>query len=190
MSSKTLGRRRIGVGPARSSNATEHARDNASVLAGPGIVLGLGLGGFVDGIVLHQILQWHHMLTDTQGNPATTVSGLETNTLADGLFHAGTWLLVALGLAMLWRVSREASASRVSGLVLVGWMLAGWGIFNLVEGTVDHLLLGIHHVREGGNERAWDLAFLALGVAQLVAGMVLARRASRSTPAPGATPAP
>jgi uncharacterized membrane protein len=29
----------------------------------PGIVLRIGLGGFVDGIVLHQILQSHHMLT-------------------------------------------------------------------------------------------------------------------------------
>ena len=28
-----------------------------------GIFLGLGLGGFFDGIVLHQILQWHHMAT-------------------------------------------------------------------------------------------------------------------------------
>ena len=26
-----------------------------------GIVLGLGLGGFVDGIALHQIMQWHNM---------------------------------------------------------------------------------------------------------------------------------
>ena len=26
-----------------------------------GIVLGLGLGGFVDGITLHQIMQWHNM---------------------------------------------------------------------------------------------------------------------------------
>ena len=28
----------------------------------PGVVLGIGLGGFVDGIVLHQILRWHHMV--------------------------------------------------------------------------------------------------------------------------------
>ena len=28
-----------------------------------GILFGLGLGGFVDGIVLHQLLQWHHMLS-------------------------------------------------------------------------------------------------------------------------------
>ena len=49
--------------------------------------MGLGLGGFVDGIVLHQILQWHHMLTDTGDHPMTTVAGLEANTLADGFFH-------------------------------------------------------------------------------------------------------
>ena len=28
-----------------------------------GILFGLGLGGFFDGIILHQVLQWHHMLT-------------------------------------------------------------------------------------------------------------------------------
>jgi hypothetical protein len=52
--------------------------------------MGLGLGGFLDGIVLHQILQWHHMLTDTGDHPMTTVAGLEANTLADGFFHAAT----------------------------------------------------------------------------------------------------
>ena len=41
----------------------------------PAIVLGIGLGGFLDGIVLHQILQWHHMLTSTGDYPATTVRG-------------------------------------------------------------------------------------------------------------------
>jgi hypothetical protein len=28
-----------------------------------GVFLGLGLGGFFDGIVLHQVLQWHHMVS-------------------------------------------------------------------------------------------------------------------------------
>jgi hypothetical protein len=46
----------------------------------PGLFLGIGLGGFVDGIVLHQILQWHHMLTSEGDYPKTTVAGLETNT--------------------------------------------------------------------------------------------------------------
>jgi uncharacterized membrane protein len=54
----------------------------------PGFLLGLGLGGFIGGIVMHEILQWHHMLTGTGNQPATTVDGLEANMLArtgDGL---------------------------------------------------------------------------------------------------------
>jgi hypothetical protein len=37
--------------------------------------LGLGLGGFVDGIVLHQVLQWHHLVSDVEAYPTTTVAG-------------------------------------------------------------------------------------------------------------------
>jgi uncharacterized membrane protein len=51
----------------------------------PGLLLGGGLGGFFDGIVLRQVLQWHHMLTSEGSYPATTVVGLEVNTLWDGL---------------------------------------------------------------------------------------------------------
>lgn len=54
--------------------------------------------------------------------------------------------------------------------VLAGWMLVGWGLFNLLEGVVNHHLLGIHHVREGANQTACDLAFLVLGAALLVGG--------------------
>jgi uncharacterized membrane protein len=56
----------------------------------PGLLLGLGLGGFVEGSVLHQILQWHHMMSDTAGYPVTTLRGLEVNTVADGFFHVVT----------------------------------------------------------------------------------------------------
>jgi uncharacterized membrane protein len=71
-----------------------------------GILLGLGLGGFFDGIVLHQLLQWHHMLTSA-GFPADTVENLRINTFWDGLFHASTYIFVVLGLAILWRHSRR-----------------------------------------------------------------------------------
>jgi uncharacterized membrane protein len=54
----------------------------------PGLLLGIGLGGFIDGILLHQVLQWHHMLSDEGCCPATSVAGLEDNTVADGFF---TW---------------------------------------------------------------------------------------------------
>ena len=59
-----------------------------------GLLYGLGLGGFIDGIVLHQILQWHHMVSDVSRYPVNTIAGLEVNTLADGFFHLATWVLV------------------------------------------------------------------------------------------------
>jgi uncharacterized membrane protein len=160
---------------------TAASRDLDDGLTGPGILLGIGLGGFVDGIVLHQILQWHHMLTSAGGYPATTVAGLETNTLWDGVFHAATWIATAAGLYLLWRATR---GTRVwSGRRLLGLMLAGWGLFNLVEGLVDHQLLGIHHVRAGDGQWAYDLAFLLAGAALLAGGLALARRSRRTAPA-------
>ncbi len=51
----------------------------------PGLLMGLGLGGLLDAVVLHQILQWHHMLSDTDGNSVTTLKGMEASTLADGV---------------------------------------------------------------------------------------------------------
>ena len=143
-------------------------------IAAPGIVLGLGLGGFVDGIVLHQILQWHHLISSTEKGPMDTVAGLEANTLADGLFHAVTWVLTAAGIWWLWRnVSRRRVALDRQ---LLGWAILGWGVFNVLDEVVFHALLDLHHIREGANELAYDMAFLALGLAQVAAGAMLARR--------------
>ena len=149
----------------------------------PGILLGIGLGGFVDGILLHQILQWHHMLTSEGSYPKTTVAGLETNTLWDGLFHAATWVTVAVGIFILWRRTTDWRWA-ISGRAFVGWLLVGWGLFNLVEGVVDHHILTIHHVREGANvnETAWDLAFLAIGALLVVGGWLLAHSDERDDP--------
>lgn len=167
-----------GAGPSR-------AAPRPSIVA-PGLLLGVGLGGFVDGIVLHQILQWHHMLTNTGSDnlglasyPADTVSGLEMNTLWDGLFHAATWIAVVAGLYLLWRRLAAGRGSWSRG-ALLGLLLAGWGIFNLVEGVVDHHLLAIHHVRPGPNELWFDLGFLALGAVLVVVGVLVHRWAERS----------
>ena len=147
-----------------------------------GILFGMGLGGFFDGIVLHQLLQWHHMLTSA-GYPPDSVRNLQINTFWDGLFHAGTWVFVALGLVILWRASRRTHI-RWSGKLLPGSMLMGFGLFNLVEGIIDHQLLGIHHVNETVPREQWiywDLGFLAWGAAMLVGGWLLLRAGQRKT---------
>ena len=154
-------------------------------LAGPGIALGVGLGGFVDGILLHQLLQWHHMLTSTDTDhvgvryfPPNTVRGLEVNTIWDGVFHTFTWVMVLIGVALLYsRVQSSRGRVRTSR-ALWGWIVVGWGVFNLVEGVVDHHVLGIHHVRSGEHQLWWDLGFLALGALLVVAGWVVQRGAT------------
>ena len=138
-----------------------------------GLMYGIGLGGFLDGILLHQILQWHHLLSDVPEHPVTTVAGLEVNTLADGFFHLVTWFFV-VGASVVtiaqWRQGRLPPSWRFH----LGGVLAGWGGFNLVEGLVDHQILGIHHVRDDlGGPISWDLAFLASGVLLMAAGWLL-----------------
>jgi uncharacterized membrane protein len=139
----------------------------------PGIVLGIGLGGFVDGIVLHQILQWHHMVSSA-GYPPTDVGNLRINVFFDGFFHAMTWIATALGLFLVHRAVRRGD--RYSGRRIFGGIVMGWGIFNLVEGLIDHHLLGLHHVREAAaNPLLWDLGFLAFGALLVLAGYALAQ---------------
>ena len=138
------------------------------------LMLGLGLGGFVDGILFHQILQWHHMVTSA-GFPATSLSNLEFNTLLDGLFHTATWVLTLGGLLLVWI---GAQRGRWGFRPFIGALLMGFGLFNLIEGVLSHVLLGIHHVNETVPREQWlwwDLGFLLWGAAMLAAGYGLYR---------------
>ena len=141
-----------------------------------GILLGLGLGGFFDGIVFHQVLQWHHMLSSA-GYPPTTVENLRMDVLADGLFHVSTFAFVVFGIYLLWNASRRQH-KRWSGSLLFGSLLIGFGLFNVVEGLIDHFWLGIHHVNETAPRAQWiwwDLGFLAWGAAMLILGWIVCR---------------
>lgn len=138
-----------------------------------GIVLGLGLGGFLDGIVLHQILGWHHLICSTDTCQVETVEALKVQNTQDGFFHLFTWTLTVIGVAMLFRSAR-APAQIWSGRTLLGAMLSGWGLFNLIEGLIDHQILGIHHVRPGHPQQfLFDMLFLAWGAGLIIAGRAL-----------------
>ena len=152
--------------------ATTTEPTNLGPITGAGLVLGVGLGGFVDGILLHQIMQWHNMLSSRI--PPTTLVAVKYNMIWDGLFHAVTWTMTVLGIALLFRAGRRADAAW-SGRALLGAILGGWGLFNLVEGAIDHQILGLHHVHPGAGQLAWDLGFLASGIVLMAAGALLAR---------------
>jgi uncharacterized membrane protein len=139
-----------------------------------GLVLGLGLGGFIDGILLHQIAQWHNMGSAVL--PPTTMDAMMRNMRWDGWFHAATLVLTIVGVLALWREGQRGVAPS-SLRVLAGQMILGWGIFNLVEGVIDHHLLELHHVRDLPlHVPAYDWLFLLLGgVGLIVVGWLMSR---------------
>lgn len=146
-----------------------------------GLLFGLGLGGLFDGIVIHQLLQWHHMVSIPY--PPDTVRNLKIDTLGDGLFHAATYVFLLIGLVLLWRASSRRHLAW-SGKLLAGTLLLGWGHFNVVEGLIDHQLLGVHHVNETAPRSQWiwwDLGFLAWGAAMLIGGWLLLQDGRRET---------
>lgn len=169
---------------------------NHPPLIAAGTLLGIGLGGFVDGIVLHQVLQVHGMLTAKYPkvgvDAETALVNIQINMFWDGLFHAFTWVMTVLGLALLWRAFRRADGP-LSTRILLGSMVLGWGLFNLVEGIINHHVLHLHHVTETANHRLWDALFLASGAGMIAAGWAIIRtdRVEPATPTrPGATSRP
>ncbi|HEY0982365.1 MULTISPECIES: DUF2243 domain-containing protein [unclassified Schlesneria] len=141
--------------------------------------LGIGLGGFLDGIVFHQILQAHGMLSakypQVDPDPLVVIRNLEINMFWDGMFHLFNWVMTCTGLLLLWKASNRADVPW-SGYTLAGGLPLGWGMFNLVEGILDHHILHLHHVRETPDHLVYDLAFLGSGVLLVLVGAFLISR--------------
>jgi uncharacterized membrane protein len=139
------------------------------------IILGIGLGGFVDGILLHQIIHWHNMGSAVV--PPTTMEAMQQNMVWDGLFHAAVWVLTLIGVYWLLSDARRG-APLPDGKAFTGLLILGWGLFNLVEGIIDHHLLGLHHVRDlPAHVPLYDWLFLGIGgVGFILLGMALAKQ--------------
>jgi uncharacterized membrane protein len=143
-----------------------------------GITIGIGMGGFVDGILLHQILEWHNMGSSVVS--PTTLDGMRRNMIWDGEFHAAVWVITLVGIYLLLADARRG-APLPPPRAFTGQLLAGWGIFNVVEGIVDHHVLNLHHVRDlPVHVPSYDWAFLLIaGLGLLLVGVALARGARR-----------
>jgi uncharacterized membrane protein len=138
----------------------------------PLLLTGFGLGAFLDGIVLHQVLQWHHLVVTRV--PADDLAGLEANTLWDGVFHLVSWLVVVAGL--LWTARSRTALRPVPWRPLTGALLVGWGAFNITDQIVFHLLLGAHHIRMVEDYQRYDWGYTALGALLVAGGLALVRR--------------
>jgi uncharacterized membrane protein len=138
------------------------------------LVLGVALSAFFDGILLHQVLQWHHLLSLAQG---ATWRDLHNQVVADGLFHVGVYLVLAGGLWTLWGARAELDRPG-AGRMLGACVLIGFGLWNVVDVVGFHWLAGIHRVRvDVADPLPWDLGWLAvLGAAPLLVGLVVVVR--------------
>jgi len=143
-----------------------------------GLVLGAGFFGFTDGIVLHQILGWHHLVCYAMDCQPTSIAQLQLENTQDGYFHLGLLLVVLAGTAMLFRAGRDAGANW-QGRVLLGAILAGGGLFNFLEGLINHQILGLHHVLPGSpHQFLFDMLYLANGLLFIAIGVWLIRSPS------------
>ena len=138
-------------GPARSTGR--------SVLAG--VLIGIGVAGFLDETVFHQLLHWHHFY-----DRSTTSAGL----VSDGFFHAGSWLSIVAGLFLFADLQRRGVT--VPKRLSAGAFL-GWGGFQVYDGLVQHKLLRLHQIRYSVDVLPYDVAWNVLGGLGVVVGAVL-----------------
>jgi uncharacterized membrane protein len=129
-------------------------------------VMGFGFLGALDGIIFHQLLQWHSVIMATN-RPAQIVS--------DGIFHFAVTLTLVLGGILLWVAGNPTTLSK-GVRILIGGFLIGGGLFNIIEGIINHHILQIHRVRPGDpNALAYDLAFLGIGLLLFIIGYFIKR---------------
>ncbi len=135
-----------------------------------GYLLGFSMGGFFDGILLHQLLQWHHLLSAL---PLDTPAQI----FADGVLHAVMYVVLTAGLLMLWR-RREEFAQPGADRRLLGTFLIGFGAWHVIDAVLVHWILGLHRIRmDTENLLFWDLLwFFAFGIVFIAAGWWLVRR--------------
>ena len=134
-------------------------------------LIGIGMGGFVDGILFHQILQWHQMLSAKM--PPDTLINKSINMFWDGIFHSFVWLTTIIGIMMLWRLVKRRDIVASTSL-FTGGLLLGWALFNIIESIVDHYIFVLHNVKENSPHlQWWNHGFMAFSLILLIIGWKL-----------------
>lgn len=137
------------------------------------VLLGIGMAAFFDGIVLHQILNWHHMICQERSCHPVSVADLQAKNKADGWFHLAAYLITIAGVGQLFHAGGVRAVEKGAQRLFAGGILVGAGGFNVVEGIIDHHILRIHHVRFGPGQGIYDIGFLLVSSILLGMGITL-----------------
>lgn len=126
-----------------------------------GILFGIGFAGFIDEMVFHQLLHWHHFY-----DQSTTAIGL----ISDGIFHAFSWFATILGLFL------YADLRRRNGFRPRRWwgsIFLGFGGFQLYDGTIQHKIMRIHQIRYVENVLVYDIIWNVFAILMILVGLIL-----------------
>ncbi|WP_445662538.1 DUF2243 domain-containing protein [Cytobacillus sp. FSL K6-0265] len=145
-------------------NITKHSTYNLI----SGILFGLGLVAFIDEMVFHQLLSWHHFY-----DQSTTKIGL----LSDGLFHAFSWFATVASLFMVADLRRRDSWWKKRW---IGGVLLGIGLFNLYDGLIQHKVFKLHQIRYGVDLLPYDLVWNITAALITIIGIIIIRKTSHS----------
>ncbi|GAA4605603.1 putative membrane protein [Actinoplanes octamycinicus] len=129
-----------------------------------GVLLGVGVAGFVDETVFHQLLHWHHFY-----DKSTPAAGL----VSDGVFHAVSWFATVAALFLLADLRRRAAFRATPWW---GGLLVGAGGFQLYDGTLQHKVMRLHQIRYDVDVTPYDWTWNILAAVMIVAGAVLLAR--------------
>jgi uncharacterized membrane protein len=143
----------------RVDTDTARGAPGRSIVAG--VLIGVGVAAFLDETVFHQLLHWHHFYDG---------STLEAGLVSDGVFHAGGWLAIVVGLFLYADLHRRRTT--VPKRVWAGGLL-GWGLFQVYDGLFQHKVLGLHQIRYGVELLPYDLAWNLSGALGAVIGAAL-----------------
>jgi uncharacterized membrane protein len=145
-------------GPAAAAAGKEMKRTIWS-----GVLAGFGLAAFIDEMVFHQLLHWHHFY-----DKSTMAAGL----VSDGLFHAFGFTAMVVGLFLM------ADALRRGGFIPKRWwaaLLIGWGGFQLYDGIVQHKILRLHQIRYHVTIWPYDVTWNVIAALLIIVGILLMR---------------
>lgn len=132
-----------------------------------GVLFGLGFIAFVDEVIFHQLLRWHHFYDKT-----TSDIGL----ISDGLFHAFSWFATIAGIFLLAHIQRTQS------FIFQRWLaglLVGVGVFQLYDGLIQHKIMRLHQIRYVDNVIVYDIVWNVIAALILVAGVYLTIRTNK-----------